>query len=384
MAVLCTSILADADPLADLERHCDLKATSEECTAFLAGLAGIRSPTREERVAYLRGRAWVEQTNGGVEADSGAADCGEQRILVQDHPDYPEALVELALCLGMDRQDEVIALLETALAVDPENANALDTLTFLVSYTGDDYGIDHARLARYRSTHYEIAETPSRKLTAASRIYEASVDAGDRAAAKATQDRVRRDAGLDALEYGGERRAESLDFACSSPVFYVDLEEVCVAAIESLAAAAVEAGVPLSDDVTSFIRPVLRHLTPRPHFVGESLFGRLPASEAEYVARLKRVMDAQPEGSRSSEYYRVYSEFDVGPARVAALRLAVNADRGNADAKCSLAYELMHEQAYEEVASIYGEMATANEQGWCDPEEELVRLERSIQLMPPR
>lgn len=392
LVALIAAVLAHGSPLADYGRVCRepaarvceaLKAVdrrarcgadqvlSAACTEFLGGLAAKVRPTREERLVLIRGRMWIHRLRDDLTEELEYALCDERRALAKDHPGYAEALYDLARCA--DENDERVALLRTALDVDPENVRALYFLTLLTS-EGDHYGIDAQQLMQYQTTGYEISRDNWERITYAGRIYDTALRSGDAAIAKAIQDRLRHDV----LDY--REHPEHVDYACS--VFHLGLGEVCIAAFESR----LQAGIPVPDEMLRHIPRVLSSLR---HVLGTSELGvvPLPITDAErdaYVDRLKRVLDAQAPPYRSSEYYRVYAEFVDGPERLAALQNAVGADHGNADAKCSLGGELMSVRAYQEAWDIYAEMVAVDERhGSCDPYAELVRAGKPLGLAPP-
>ena len=395
-AVLAGVGLAHGDPLDDYHRICGEPAAAacealrrsnrrarcdadeildEACREFLAHLGNRARPSREERLVLIRARTWIHRLRDNLTEELAESLCRERTALAKDHPDYAEAWYELTRCA--EHHAERAALLEKALALDPMNANALRFLTGLVAQSGNDFGIDKERLFQYRTNGYEISDDMRMKLTYAGYIYQASLKAGDAAAAKALQDRVRRDV-VEMLDY--RSAPEGVDLACS--MFDIGLGDVCVEAFESL----VQIGVPIPDDMLKYIPGLLSSFQ---HVLGTAELATgspLPITVAQrdrYVARLAGAMAAQPDASRSSEYYRVYAEFVAGPERLAALRKAVAANRENPDAKCSLAGELMKERAYEEAWQIYAEMAATDERaGSCDPHTELVKAGEPLGLAP--
>lgn len=71
---------------------------------------------------------------------------------------------------------------------------------------------------------------------------------GDLEAAEDMQARIRRDVGLDALDFGGAEgvRRSSLALACQSALYgYLGLEEVCLSGVEKVAWRASADGLPL-------------------------------------------------------------------------------------------------------------------------------------------
>ena len=350
-AVLCglamAAGLAYGSPLTELARHCDDDATSASCKVFLSSLASVAVPTREQRLALVRGRSWGAQHGDYSEATQ-AALCSQRRQLAQAHPDYAEALYEASLC-AQDSHGR-IALLEDALALDPANENALDFLALTVWHTGDDHGIAPERLAGYRMAAYRVASKGSRKVVAARRIYDAAIRSGNVRAAKGIQGRLRRDV-LGRLEYGEDQRTESLDTVCHPGVFAMDLETDCIAAVERVASMA-----PLSDDVLGMVPLIVERLGAK----GWTERGgwQSNAADAGLVARLERVVDLQPVAARTSEFHRVYAQFQSLPDRVASLRRAVDLDYRNDRARCALAEALEDIPSHDEAREIHASMST--------------------------
>ena len=134
-----------------------------------------------------------------------------------------------------------------------------------------------------------------------------------------------------------------------------------MAAFESL----VQAGLPIPDGMSKYIPNVLAYIDEW----GSS-------GDAGYVARLERVMGAQPEGFRSSEYCRVFSEFRDGPEHCCSATGC-----GGGLQECGrkvLVGPRANTRAYEEAWTIYVGMATNNERGaWCDPHQELLEAEKA-------
>ncbi|MCY4013928.1 MAG: hypothetical protein OXG82_14575 [Gammaproteobacteria bacterium] len=364
-AAACARLQVD-----DRRAACDAEQVLDPaCTAYLEELARRERPSREERLVLIRGRSWVNQLRDELTEEAEEALCSARRALAQDHPGYAEAWYEVARCA--EDAVEQTALLEKALVVDPANASALGFLTGLVEHTGRFHGIEPRRLVRYQTTGYETASDDRMKITYARRIYRTSLALGDLDAARAIRQRVRRDV-LDRLDYHGERGAQSVDLACST--FEIGLGESCIAAFESLARRG-----ELTDDIVHLLPHLLSILRREPDEL--VLDGRsLPIDAAvrhEYIARLGRAMDAQPVGLRTSEYHRMHAEFLQGPERIGALRQAVAADYGNADAKCALGGALMRLRAYGDARAVYAGMAAADERGgWCDPHEKLAEASR--------
>ncbi len=185
-------------------------------------------------------------------------------------------------------------MLETALALDPASADALEFLTLLAHQRRQKYGIPAAQLIRYQMTGYETADDEAQKLAFAAYAYRTSLAAGHAAAAEAVQRRVRRDFGPEAVERVED--AEGIGLACSFWAVYV-VAEACIAMIEAVVAAAVENDAPVPDDVTAAIPDLLSAFDYLPPgAVRAVVLGgppRLPltqAAKARYADRLERAM----------------------------------------------------------------------------------------------
>ena len=83
-------------------------------------------------------------------------------------------------------------------------------------------------------------------LRAGRRIHAAALREGDLATAEVLRNRLRRDMGLDGLDYGAENAQASLKLACH-PTLYgaLGMEDVCLSGVEKLAARASADGLPL-------------------------------------------------------------------------------------------------------------------------------------------
>lgn len=316
--------MTDAGPLDDLDRYCD-EPEANACTAFLARLAALADPGPEERLALISGRRFIGQPDG-YHDDAEETFCEALGDLLRDHPEYGEVWYEFSHCV--DDQGESVAMLETALAIDPMNSHAIGFLAQTAEhgwYDYSEYGIPAEQLIRYLKTGYETTQDKQDKRAFARLMYRTSLESGHPEAARAVQQRVRRDFGLDSLDYTQHRRAASLEIVCSFTVLYV-LTEACVGALESLFVAAATDGVPVPDDVIKVIPDVLSALDyvppplPRAPGYDDSVetvrVGGLPSlpmtesAKARYAARLKRAMAsiAQP----SAEHERVFLIFREG------------------------------------------------------------------------
>lgn len=322
----------------------------------------------------------------GGRAEADTEYCNEVRAMAAtDQPDRPNVLFELALCShwpmpagadGRRRADEsLISGLKETLALAPDHEAALDFLVHKVLAIGYGHGVDAASLAGYATTLYGITG----HLDAAEAVQQAALDAGDPGKAEAIRDRVRRDLGLDTLDYGPQRRQESLTLACSEGLFRLELEDFCLSALEMLAGNSAKNGEAIPRDVLGHIGAAFRLLrfeallagteerNEREPF-GDRLVG---ARETKLEARLQAILDAYPETLRSSEHYRAYA---VGAptwrGRIASLRRAVDVDGGNLAATCDLAVALTATGSLDEARALYAELAAADDQA-CRAEEAL-------------
>ena len=326
MSVLVAMVagMTDAGPLDDLDRYC-YEPEASACTAFLARLAALADPGPEERLALISGRRFIGPPDG-YHADAEKTFCEALGDLLRDHPEYGEVWYEFSHCV--DDQGERVAMLETALAIDPMNSHAIGFLALTAEhgwYDYSEYGIPAGQLIRYLMTGYETTQDKQDKRTFARLMYRTSLESGHPEAARAVQHRVRRDYGLDSLDYTEHGRAASLETVCSFTMLYV-LTDACVGALESLFVAAATDGVPVPDDVISVIPDVLSALdyVPPPlprapdyddtvEVVRVNGLPSLPMTEsakARYAARLKSAMESV--SHRSVEYERVYSMFHDG------------------------------------------------------------------------
>ena len=311
-AAACTFAVG---PLAAYERHCN-QSTIDACKEFVDGLAELADPSAEERLALLRGLRRIERDDeDGHSADAERAHCERRAALMRDHPEYAEAWYEYSFCVH--EHAETVALLETALALEPTNMRALGFLTLLADDSWREYGFPAAKLIAHQRTGYETADDEATALLFASQMYRTSLESGQPELAKAVQDRLRRDLGLATRDYTGRRGTESIELVCSFPVLYT-LTEACVAGMETVFARAAGDGAPPPDDVISVIPDVLKYLDyvppgASPPFVLDGP-PRLPVTESaksRYAVRLRQAMEQV--GQRSTEFTRVYAMFRDGP-----------------------------------------------------------------------
>ena len=335
---------ADADPMEEYRLHCGLTYSEEACAALVARLEALERPGPEARLALTRAKRMLDRSDDAV-YDSERL-CPEVGAILADHPDYAQALHRAAFCTG-DR-NEMIDLLRRALEIEPGNHSALGSLAFFNWYWEDNFGMDPRTLAGYREALYEASlERAAWKLSAARPdhpsyaiwsdvrraaryIYVAAVRSGDSGAAATIQARVRRDLGLDDLDYPPERpcdgafdrerpyldplcrggRADHLALACHPMIVgSLDLEDVCVAAVERLTGKASAAGLAIPDDVLAAAEHTAWELRRKacdrlrvPGEMWDKCYGR-EATETPAVARLGAVLEHH-EGRLSPEHRR--------------------------------------------------------------------------------
>ena len=332
-------------------------ASEASCSAFIGQLRAVADSSPEGRLALLKARAWV----GDYHSETF---CAEVRVIAEDLPEHPEALYELAQCAGA--ASVRMPLLQKVLEIEPRHHNALKSMVRFFSPKHDDevdYGMDDETLARHRNALYEVAKLVDYKIEAAGFIYRAAIDAGDRSAGEAIRDRLRRDLDLDALDYGPARRGESLDRVCSRSIFDLDLDEFCLAAVETLAGEAATAGASIPGEVLRHMETAFELLRYRPWMAN--------AGAAE---RVKALLEAHPEPLWTSEHHRVHAmTATVWEDRIASLRRAVDLDYGNLRARCDLAEALGTTGGRTEAAALYLDLTSDSPP--CNPGEALNRLE---------
>ena len=323
-----------------------------------------------------RGR--LDRLAGG-EAD----DCPGLAAIAADHPDYAYALYFLSFCvsqtpLSAGGTSDAVEMLKRAAEIEPDNFLVLERLLPLAEGFPPDsreyggvYEIDSLSIAGWREALYEaglaraawwlaavedaepadmLSEAWSGVLYAGISIRAAALREGDLAAAEAIRARLHRDLGLDALDYGGAPRA-SLELACHPALTFLELEEVCLSGVESLAAKASAELAPLPgyvlkavEDIASGLRRAAcaeskgaingKWLSIRP---GECL---AETTETPPVRRMRQVLEHHT-GARSSEHHRVLAQgFLGGEYRIDGLREALRLDEGNDRARCELATAL--------------------------------------------
>lgn len=384
--------------IAELKVHCAWGSTSSEtaCTALIERLEAVERPSRAQRLALIWSRNYLR----GFDPRPGGEACVATEALAAEHPDYADALYYLSHCTGLDLEESVALLLRAA-EIEPDNYRVVEAL-FTTADTLHPETIDPGTAAMLREALYESAKArvPWRRsvlpeeraadpvvvwselLGAASKVYVAAMRGGDLNAAEAMQVRVRRDAGLDALDYGGaegDRRA-GLALACHPALYgYLGLEEICLAGIEAVAERVSADGLALPGYVlkaVDYAADTLRSAAcaaskGRDPWGGLSLFPGdcLPGeTETPAVRRLRAVLEHHG-GPRSSEHHRVLAQgFLGGDDRLDALRAALRADAGNEQARCDLATALNARGDSEGAAALGGdpECLDLGDSAWGD------------------
>ena len=386
----CTNV-APTGAMADYHLNCGWAVTRSKaaCADLLEKLEDVAGKTAEEKLALLETRTSVTAFEGDDFTEEEF--CGEVSTIVEEHPRYAEALYSLSHCTN--NREETVGLLRKALEIEPDNYNALSFLLLLVhgifGSDNDDLGIDAETLSKYRDAYYEIAKRRSTwefsqaptdsgssnliwqdLLRAAVYIYSANVRAGDHNAVEALRFKVRRDIGLDGLDFSAEgschdewdcRRGsgeDNLRLACDHNLQTIGLEEVCVAAIEKLVEEASMGGEELSEIVLSQLASTV-YLSRRRACVTTDPFGDeclgLQATETVVVARLRAALENYT-GDWSSEHHRVYAQGFLGDSeRLEGLRGALQVNPHNDRARCDLARALEVRGESDEARTVLGD-----------------------------
>ena len=376
--------------------HCDpwaMTYSEAACAGLVDRLEAAADPSRDERLALLLVRRRSLSREEG---------CAGLEAIAADHPDYANVLHYLSLYGCVNDKKESVALLRRAAEIEPDNYRVLAWLLISIEglpeasddlSVGGDFEIDPVQIAEYREALYEAGmaraawwqtvvkeaqpdEPPTESfwqatiwegpLTAGRSIYAAALREGDRRAAEAIQARLRRDLGLDVLDYGADSARASLALACQ-PMLYgsLGLEDVCVSGVEKLASRASADGLPLPGHVLVEVEratDIMRREACAAS-MGQPSYGRLAlrpgdcegpeATETAAVARLRAVMEHHG-GDWSSEHYRVHAQGFLGDeARRDGLRAALRVDPENAQARCALARALSRDDP-ETAADVLG------------------------------
>lgn len=386
-------------PMAELTVHCAWGYTSSEaaCTALIERLEVVERPSRAERLALI----WSRNLLRGFDPRPGGEACAATEALVAEHPDYADALYHLSFCAGVTGHEESLRLLLRAAEIEPDNYRVVRDL-FTTAETLPPETIDRGTAAALREALYESAKARvawrrsvlpkeraadpvvvwSELLGAATGVYVSAMRRGDLGAAEDMQARVRRDAGLDALDFGGAEgvRRSSLALACQSALYgYLGLEEVCLSGVEEVAWRASADGLPLPgyllkavDGAVESLRRAACAASKGQDPWGGLLLGPgdcLPGeTETPAVRRLRAVLEHHG-GPRSSEHHRVLAQgFLGGDDRLDALRAALRADAGNEQARCDLTTALNARGDSEGAAALGGdpECLDLGDSAWGD------------------
>lgn len=365
------------------------------CARLAERLAVRETPTRAERLALHLARWRLDRETDG---------CQGLASIVADHPDYAYALYfHSFFCLSAipgpgGVSSEAVRVLMRAVEIEPDNHLVLARLLplaegfppeapeygvydiapgFLAVWREAMYESGLARAVWWRRAALKHAETVAPLedddmlssafrgvLYAGRSIHAAALREGDLAAAEAIRARLRRDLGLDKLDYGSVRAARaSLGVACHPALTeYLALDEACLSGVESLATGASAEGKPLPGYVLEAVETTNYHL--RQAACVESTgahFGRrfgecLPeTTEIPDVRRLRGVLEHHG-GPRSSEHHRVLAQgFLGGEYRIDGLREALRLDAGNDRARCELATALAGRGDAEGAAALGGD-----------------------------
>jgi hypothetical protein len=320
-------------------------AMEQSCKPLIERLSSLPSPSPEERLALIKARKGVIHTPK-------EEFCEEVAEIAAALPDHPDVLSRLALCAFQllpvgTPEDQVrsqkVAHLERALELDPLHHDSLALMT-VVRHPEDTYGLSAATMAQHRLAYYDVARGISDKLVVARDIYEAAkagTDLESAVVAADIQERVRTDLGFDGLELGDAGAIETfnrmradygldpvdpefiedfthygpLDWICSEQVFALDLEDICLSAIETVAEATAAAGRPLNHKMPGrALDNAFKHLAP-----GDAL----PDSKAAAQERLRAIYRDYPRQLWNYGHYRGFADLTAGTERLAALRGAL-------------------------------------------------------------
>lgn len=348
-------------PVSEYLVHCHswMSFSAKACAGLADRLAAVDRPTRAQRLALHMALGTLTRSQGR-EAD----DCPGLAAIAADHPDYAYALYFLSYCVPKDAgpgEESSVALLKRAAEIEPNNYLVLQRLIWEVEGLHpesprlpgrNDPDADPATLAAWREAMYEAGKAravwwrevladaepddpPAERnlqatvwlglLRAGRGIYAAALRDGDLAAAEAIQARLRRDLGLDALDYGAKNARASLALACQ-PALYgsLGLEDACLSGIEKVAGLASDDGLPLPDYVLKVMDhaiPTMRHracaVSQGSAYGGMVVVdpgGCLPeVTETHSVSRLRAVLERH-DGVWSSEHHRVHAQSFLGDA----------------------------------------------------------------------
>ena len=196
-------------------------AAADSCSAFVERIEKHAQPGEEESQELRDARDLLAHNFRGK--------CLEAQAIA-DVVRSAESLYELSACHSPG--EEGTALLREAVEINPGHLGALLLLT--------NSTLDSQTRAEYGASLYQRTEDIYYRMDAAKAIIEGAVDRGDLAAVVEIRERVRRDL----LNQPPLRR-------CAANLDSLGLREVCLEAIEAIAAGAVSAGEVLPDQVVS-------------------------------------------------------------------------------------------------------------------------------------
>ena len=196
-------------------------AAADSCSAFVERIEKHAQPGVEESQELRDARELLAEPPRGR--------CVEARMIAEVVRSA-ESLYELALCHPFG--EEGTALLREAVEINPGHLGALSLLMIAV--------LDTQTRAEYGASLYQRSEDIDDRMDAAKAIIEGAVDRGDLAAVLEIRERIRRDL----LSQPPLRR-------CAANLDSLGLREVCLEAIEAIAAGAASASEALPDQVVS-------------------------------------------------------------------------------------------------------------------------------------
>ena len=349
-------------------------AAADSCSAFVERIEKHAQPGEEESQELRDARELLAEPPRGR--------CVEARMIAEVVRSA-ESLYELAQCHPFG--EEGTALLREAVEINPGHLGALSLLMIAV--------LDTQTRAEYGASLYQRSEDIDDRMDAAKAIIEGAVDRGDLAAVLEIRERIRRDL----LSQPPLRR-------CAANLDSLGLREVCLEAIEAVAAGAASASEVLPDKVVSLVdrlfwdiglsinmpnrirseaevaellatpemraqlaavyedEPELRHVLEDEAELARWMRGdpemlelldrdaRLAdwlgwepwgVRKAGQVERLKAVLENHPERLRTSEHYLALANTaSTWRERIASLRRAVELEAGSVRARCELAAAL--------------------------------------------
>ncbi len=339
------------------------------CQRLLRALAGIDSPTREQRLALAWGRSFAAryEEDDAIREQADIATRDELRALADDYPDDPVVLRALSFFEDEERQ---VVLLRRTLALDPGCTSAAYMLAAVLG--SGDTDAEREAATEVWMQGYVHATDPSQKLELASSIYRRSLYDGKPEAARAFRSRVLDDMDLASLPFDADDRATSLGLICQGYAFAMGFEALCLNALRLLARRDRRRGVPLGEDVLAAIDSV-----------GGAVYGaaaalasgsadtidkRFGADGVAHLIAVRDLLDAEPEELRTPAYHVAYSVV-VGAQRkvaelrqIAELRKAVELDPGDGQVGLWLAGALKRAGRFYEAKEAYRHVM-ANDDG---------------------